>query len=190
MRARSWKSLRHDVTPPCLHYLLIHFDVPYVPSAAGWTLAIGGLVERPLQLTLDELRRCPERTLRVTLDAVFVSLAQQPLIVAADPRLLAIAIGSSLLQHAIPFRSSTFRANPLTKSAAQSGGRRTKTSKETARSVGAVVPRSRRPRVRRGRYGIWRRRLERAGGGSSQSRYPTMAANPAKADFPLVERRD
>ena len=132
MRARSWKSLRHDVTPPGLHYLLIHFDVPYVPSAAGWTLAIGGLVERPLQLTLDELRRCPERTLRVTLDAVFVSLAQQPLIVAADPRLLAIAIGSSLLQHAIPFRSSTFRANPLTKSAAQSGGRRTKTSKETA----------------------------------------------------------
>ena len=56
------------MTPPGLHYLLIHFDVPYVPSAAGWTLAIGGLVERPLRLTLDELRRCPERTLRVTLE--------------------------------------------------------------------------------------------------------------------------
>jgi DMSO/TMAO reductase YedYZ molybdopterin-dependent catalytic subunit len=62
------EALRHDVTPPGLHYLLVHFDVPYVPSGAGWTLDIGGLVERPLRLTLDELKRCPERTLRVTLE--------------------------------------------------------------------------------------------------------------------------
>jgi DMSO/TMAO reductase YedYZ molybdopterin-dependent catalytic subunit len=62
------EALRHDVTPSGLHYLLTHFDVPYVPSAAGWTLDIGGLVERPLQLNLDELMRGPERTLRVTLE--------------------------------------------------------------------------------------------------------------------------
>src|SRR5438552_8189065 len=62
------EMLRHGVTPPGVHYLLIHFDVPYVPAAEGWMLEIGGLVERPLRLTLDELKRCPERTLRVTLE--------------------------------------------------------------------------------------------------------------------------
>ncbi len=62
------EMLRYDVTPPGLHYLLIHFDVPYVPSAADWALDIGGLVERPLKLTLDELKRCPQRTLCVTLE--------------------------------------------------------------------------------------------------------------------------
>ena len=62
------ETLRHDLTPLGLHYLLVHFDVPYVPSAAGWTLDIGGLVEKPLKLTLAELQRSPERTLRVTLE--------------------------------------------------------------------------------------------------------------------------
>jgi len=62
------ETLRHDLTPPGLHYLLTHFDVPYVPTVAAWTLDIGGVVERPLKLTLDELKRCPERTLRVTLE--------------------------------------------------------------------------------------------------------------------------
>ena len=27
------ETLRHDVTPAGLHYLLNHFDVPYVPDA-------------------------------------------------------------------------------------------------------------------------------------------------------------
>jgi DMSO/TMAO reductase YedYZ molybdopterin-dependent catalytic subunit len=62
------ETLRHDVTPTGLHYLLIHFDVPYVPSPARWTLDIGGLVERPMRLTLDDLQHCPERTIRVTLE--------------------------------------------------------------------------------------------------------------------------
>jgi DMSO/TMAO reductase YedYZ molybdopterin-dependent catalytic subunit len=62
------ETLRHDLTPTGLHYLLIHFDVPYVPAADGWTLDIGGLVERPMRLALAELQRCPERTLRVTLE--------------------------------------------------------------------------------------------------------------------------
>jgi DMSO/TMAO reductase YedYZ molybdopterin-dependent catalytic subunit len=62
------EALRHDLTPPGLHYLLIHFDVPYVSSAAAWTLDIDGLVERPLEFSLEELKRCPERTLRFTLE--------------------------------------------------------------------------------------------------------------------------
>jgi DMSO/TMAO reductase YedYZ molybdopterin-dependent catalytic subunit len=62
------EMLRHDLTPAGLHYLLIHFDVPHVPSADGWILDIGGLVERPMRLTLGELQRCPEQTIRVTLE--------------------------------------------------------------------------------------------------------------------------
>jgi DMSO/TMAO reductase YedYZ molybdopterin-dependent catalytic subunit len=61
------ETLRYDVTPTGAHYLLTHFDVPHVPDAA-WTLQIGGLVERPLRLALDEIKRCPERTLRVTME--------------------------------------------------------------------------------------------------------------------------
>jgi len=62
------EALRHDLTPPGLHYLLNHFDVPYVPSAEDWTLNIDGLVDRPLTFTLGELKRCSERTLPVTLE--------------------------------------------------------------------------------------------------------------------------
>ena len=29
------EALRHDVTPTGLHYLLNHFDVPYVENACG-----------------------------------------------------------------------------------------------------------------------------------------------------------
>ena len=62
------ESLRHDVTPAGLHYLLIHFDLPHVASAADWRLEIGGLVEQRLSLGLDELKRGSERTLSVTLE--------------------------------------------------------------------------------------------------------------------------
>ena len=40
------EALRHDVTPTGLHYLLNHFDVPYVPDA-GWQVEIAGRVGRP-----------------------------------------------------------------------------------------------------------------------------------------------
>ena len=62
------ESLRHDVTPPGLHYLLNHFDVPYVPPDDGWRVDISGAVRETLSLTPDEVRRLPERTLRVTLE--------------------------------------------------------------------------------------------------------------------------
>ncbi len=64
------EMLRHDVTPIGMHYLLIHFDVPYVSEtdAAAWRLAIGGLVERPVSLSLDEIKALPSKTLRVTLE--------------------------------------------------------------------------------------------------------------------------
>lgn len=48
------EALRHPITPTGLHYLLIHYDIPFV-DAATWRLELDGAVERPLRLTLDEL---------------------------------------------------------------------------------------------------------------------------------------
>jgi sulfane dehydrogenase subunit SoxC len=61
------EALRHAITPLGLHYLLIHFDIPFV-DAASWRLEIGGRVDRPVTLTLDELKARPARTLAVTLE--------------------------------------------------------------------------------------------------------------------------
>ena len=62
------EALRHDVTPIGLHYLLNHFDVPYVADATTWKLSVAGLVQRPLSLSVAQLRALPQRTLRVTLE--------------------------------------------------------------------------------------------------------------------------
>lgn len=61
------EALRHDLTPVGLHYLLIHFDIPFV-DPESWRLSVGGLVERPLTLSLDDLMARPSRTLAVTLE--------------------------------------------------------------------------------------------------------------------------
>src|SRR5215203_1847622 len=61
------EAMRHAITPVGLHYLLIHFDIPHV-DAAAWRLQIGGRVERPLTLTLDDVKARPSRTLAVTLE--------------------------------------------------------------------------------------------------------------------------
>jgi sulfane dehydrogenase subunit SoxC len=61
------ETLRDPITPLGLHHLLIHFDIPQV-DAGTWRLRIGGLVERPLELTLDDLHARPARTRAVTLE--------------------------------------------------------------------------------------------------------------------------
>jgi DMSO/TMAO reductase YedYZ molybdopterin-dependent catalytic subunit len=61
------EALRHDVTPAGLHYLLSHFDVPYVPDG-NWQVGIAGRVRRPGTIALEEITRLPSRTLRVTLE--------------------------------------------------------------------------------------------------------------------------
>ncbi|MFR9794924.1 sulfite oxidase [Streptomyces sp. MS06] len=62
------EALRHDVTPPGLHYVLTHYDIPHVPGGTDWTLAVGGLVRRPLRLSLADLAAFPQVTTRVTLE--------------------------------------------------------------------------------------------------------------------------
>jgi sulfane dehydrogenase subunit SoxC len=49
------EALRHPITPAGLHYLLIHYDIPEVDPNT-FQLEIAGAVERPLMLSLDDLR--------------------------------------------------------------------------------------------------------------------------------------
>ncbi len=53
--AMPLEALRWPVTPVGLHYLLIHYDVPLV-DPKRWALEVGGAVETPLVLELDDLR--------------------------------------------------------------------------------------------------------------------------------------
>src|SRR3954466_10313529 len=61
------EALAYDVTPVGMHYLLIHYDVPHV-DATGWRLEVDGAVERPLSLSLDELRGRETVTSAVTFE--------------------------------------------------------------------------------------------------------------------------
>ncbi len=61
------EALRHEITPLGLHYLLTHFDIPVVDGAA-WRLVVDGLVEQPLELSLDDLRARETVTMPVTME--------------------------------------------------------------------------------------------------------------------------
>src|SRR5579884_1083748 len=65
--AMPLEALRYSITPTGLHYLLIHYDIPDVDPAA-YRLTVDGEVERPLTLSLDDLRARPSVTLPVTLE--------------------------------------------------------------------------------------------------------------------------
>ena len=49
------EALRHPITPAGLHYLLIHYDIPSVDPET-FRLEVTGAVERPLTLSLGDLR--------------------------------------------------------------------------------------------------------------------------------------
>jgi DMSO/TMAO reductase YedYZ molybdopterin-dependent catalytic subunit len=66
-RGMPLEALRYDITPTGLHYLLVHFDIPAV-DATTWRLRLDGLVDRPLELKLEDLRSRPRRTVPVTLE--------------------------------------------------------------------------------------------------------------------------
>ena len=73
------ETLRYDVTPPGLHYLLTHYDIPQV-DVTTWRLEVGGLVERALSLDLDALHALPRHSVRVTMECAGNGRA------ALDPR--------------------------------------------------------------------------------------------------------
>lgn len=66
-RGTPLEALRYPITPTGLHYLLVHFDIPDV-DARTWRLKVGGLVARPLSLTLEEIAERPPTTQTVTLE--------------------------------------------------------------------------------------------------------------------------
>ena len=66
-RGMPLEALRYDITPTGLHYLLVHFDIPAV-DASTWRLRFDGLVDRPLELSLGDIRARPRRTMAVTLE--------------------------------------------------------------------------------------------------------------------------
>jgi DMSO/TMAO reductase YedYZ molybdopterin-dependent catalytic subunit len=55
------------ITPNARFYIRSHFDIPRL-DPASWRLSVGGLVDRPLRLTLGDLRALPSRSLIVTLE--------------------------------------------------------------------------------------------------------------------------
>ncbi len=55
------EGLRYPVTPIGMHYLLIHYDIPYVDPDA-YALEVGGLVREPLRLTLEDIKARPKVT--------------------------------------------------------------------------------------------------------------------------------
>jgi sulfane dehydrogenase subunit SoxC len=61
------EALRHPITPAGLHYLLIHYDIPTVDPRA-FRLEVGGAVERPLSLSLDDLRARERVSMPVTFE--------------------------------------------------------------------------------------------------------------------------
>jgi DMSO/TMAO reductase YedYZ molybdopterin-dependent catalytic subunit len=61
------EGLRYPVTPTGMHYILVHFDVPYVDANTA-RLKIGGLVARPITLSLSDIKARPAVTMPVTME--------------------------------------------------------------------------------------------------------------------------
>jgi len=87
------EALRWDVTPIGLHYLLTHYDIPDV-DVDGWRLEIGGVVERPLALPLDDLRARPAVEVAVTMECAGNGRAHVEPHVVSQPWLLE-AVGTA-----------------------------------------------------------------------------------------------
>src|SRR6478672_6629041 len=81
------ETLREPITPVGLHYLLIHFDIPAVDPQA-WRLTVDGLVERPLELGLDELRGRPASEVVATMECAGNGRARIEPHVVSQPWLL------------------------------------------------------------------------------------------------------
>jgi DMSO/TMAO reductase YedYZ molybdopterin-dependent catalytic subunit len=87
------EALRYPITPVGLHYLLIHFDIPVV-GVGGWRLTIGGEVERPLSLSLDDLHGRDATELSSTMECAGNGRAGLDPMPASQPWLLE-AVGNA-----------------------------------------------------------------------------------------------
>ena len=87
------EALRWDITPVGLHYLLTHYDIPEVDSGT-WRLDVDGLVERPLSLSLEEVRTRPAVEVAVTMECAGNGRAHVEPHVVSQPWLLE-AVGTA-----------------------------------------------------------------------------------------------
>jgi DMSO/TMAO reductase YedYZ molybdopterin-dependent catalytic subunit len=87
------EALRWDLTPVGLHYLLTHYDIPAVDPAT-WRLRVDGLVARPLELSLDDVRSRPVVEVAVTMECAGNGRALIEPHVASQPWLLE-AVGTA-----------------------------------------------------------------------------------------------
>ena len=69
------ESLRWDITPPGLHYLLTHYDIPAIDPST-YQLVVDGLVGTRLSLDLDAIRSRPQVSAVVTLECAGNGRAQ------------------------------------------------------------------------------------------------------------------
>jgi DMSO/TMAO reductase YedYZ molybdopterin-dependent catalytic subunit len=60
-------TLSRAITPNNLFYVRTHFPIPSVKSS-DWRLAVEGIVDTPIQLSLNDLRKLKQRTVTVTLE--------------------------------------------------------------------------------------------------------------------------
>jgi DMSO/TMAO reductase YedYZ molybdopterin-dependent catalytic subunit len=104
------EALRHPVTPVGLHYLLIHYDIPFV-EADSWSLSVDGAVERPLQLSLDELRRRETVEVAVTMECAGNGRALLDPHVVSQPW-LRDAVGTARWR-GVPVRALLAEARPV-----------------------------------------------------------------------------
>ena len=75
--AMHLEGLRYDVTPPGMHYLVIHFDIP-PGDERTWTVEVDGLVDRPTTFSIDDLRSRPAVTRPVTMECAGNGRALMP----------------------------------------------------------------------------------------------------------------
>ncbi len=66
-RGMPLEAMRYDLTPTGLHYLVVHWDIP-AADPSSWRLSLRGAVRTPFELSLDDLRVRPRRTITVTLE--------------------------------------------------------------------------------------------------------------------------
>lgn len=77
------EGLRYPITPVGMHYLLIHFDVPFIDPAT-YELPVGGLVREPLRLSLEDIKARPKVTEPVTMECAGIGrshLSPRPIFV-------------------------------------------------------------------------------------------------------------
>jgi len=87
------EGLRYDVTPIGMHYLVIHFDIPPADDSS-WTVDVDGLVERPMTLSMNDIRSRPAVTRRVTMECAGNGRVLMPPRAESQPWLLD-AVGNS-----------------------------------------------------------------------------------------------